>query len=327
VRVQLYTVPGQVRYNSTRKLVLSGTDGVVFVTDSQLELMDENLRSWKNLVENLEEHGLNLGSLPHILQYNKRDLPKIVAVDELNARLNRFSAPAFETCATSGMGILDGLKTIARLVMEDLNKKGVVDKKKVRPFVPRSKTDTMARPMVGMSAGSVEEVAVAAPKAVVSDPFFQPPGKRAAFYDGLFTEEERALDTLAGAKPSPAALPEAELEPETDAEEGAEGGFSFATVFDDPETRRRVYALEREVPFGGRAELAKHAQEIFFDIIEDEEVFPADMPEAMRVAMLGVSLRRYAHFHKLLGSSTLDTVDCLFILHFLTDLHFGKTIG
>src|SRR5436190_7862691 len=81
VRIQLYTVPGQVRYNSTRKLVLSGTDGVVFVADSQRELMEENLKSHKHLVENLKEHGLSLKGIPHILQYNKRDLPALATVD------------------------------------------------------------------------------------------------------------------------------------------------------------------------------------------------------------------------------------------------------
>ncbi len=126
VRLALYTVPGQVFYNATRKLVLQGADGVVFVADSQPQAMDQNLESIRNLGENLEEMGLDLATFPHVIQYNKRDIPSALPVDELRKALNRHKAPDFETCATAGGGVLDVLKTITRLVIKDLKNKRVV---------------------------------------------------------------------------------------------------------------------------------------------------------------------------------------------------------
>jgi mutual gliding-motility protein MglA len=133
VRLALYTVPGQVFYNATRKLVLQGADGVVFVADSQPEAMDQNLESIRNLAENLEEQGLNLATFPHIIQYNKRDIPSALPLEDLRAALNRYAVPDFETCATNGRGILDALKGITRLVIKDLRHKKVVPSASVRP--------------------------------------------------------------------------------------------------------------------------------------------------------------------------------------------------
>ena len=126
VRMALYTVPGQVFYNATRKLVLQGADGVVFVADSNPEAMTSNLESLQNLEENLEEMGHSIKSFPLVIQYNKRDLPKAMPLEQLRHELNRLDVPDFETCATSGRGILDALKTITRLVIKDLKTKKVV---------------------------------------------------------------------------------------------------------------------------------------------------------------------------------------------------------
>src|SRR5205085_587869 len=102
-RMQLYTVPGQVYYNSTRQLVLKGADGVVFVADSQDDLVDANLESWNNLKENLRRQGVDFRKLPVVIQYNKRDLPNVLPVDELDKKLNESNAPFFESVATSGI--------------------------------------------------------------------------------------------------------------------------------------------------------------------------------------------------------------------------------
>jgi signal recognition particle receptor subunit beta len=120
LRLQLYTVPGQVFYDATRKLVLNGADGVVFVADSQPTAADANMESMSNLETNLAEMGIDLASFPLVIQYNKRDLPGTVAVEELRAQLNRFEAPEFETVASRGEGILPALKEITRLVVKDL---------------------------------------------------------------------------------------------------------------------------------------------------------------------------------------------------------------
>lgn len=126
VRLALYTVPGQVFYNATRKHVLQGADGVVFVADSQPEALDSNKESLANLEENLSDQGIRLDRFPFVIQYNKRDLPKAVPLEELRARLNPRAVPDFETCATSGTGILDALKAITRLVIKDLRAKRIV---------------------------------------------------------------------------------------------------------------------------------------------------------------------------------------------------------
>ena len=101
-RFHLYTVPGQVFYDASRKLILKGADGVVFVADSQIERMESNLESWENLEGNLNEQGQTLRTVPHVIQYNKRDLPNIVPLDEMQAALNEHNAPWLEACATQG---------------------------------------------------------------------------------------------------------------------------------------------------------------------------------------------------------------------------------
>lgn len=116
-RVHLYTVPGQVHYNSTRKLVLSGADGVVFVVDSHRSRLEANQESLQNLGDNLREQQLSLDRLPWIMQYNKRDLPTALPVSELEHKLNPNRIQAFETVATRGDGVLEALKAIVRLVL------------------------------------------------------------------------------------------------------------------------------------------------------------------------------------------------------------------
>lgn len=126
VRLALYTVPGQVFYNATRKLVLQGADGVVFVADSQPAAEDANRESLLNLEENLAEQGIRIEKFPVVLQYNKRDIEGVSPVDHLRGLLNARGWPDFETCATNGQGVLDTLKAIMRLVIKDLRQKKVV---------------------------------------------------------------------------------------------------------------------------------------------------------------------------------------------------------
>jgi signal recognition particle receptor subunit beta len=123
VRLQLFTVPGQVYYNATRKLVLTGADGLVLVFDSQRARADANLESLENLRENLGAHGRSLSSVPHIIQYNKRDLFDTAPIDELERQLNREGAPSFGTVAMSGEGIFESLEAVTRSVLEDFERR------------------------------------------------------------------------------------------------------------------------------------------------------------------------------------------------------------
>ncbi len=123
VRLQLFTVPGQVYYNATRRLVLTGADGVVFVADSQRARLDANLESLANLNDNLREHGRQLADVPHVIAYNKRDLHDIVGLEELERQLDKHGAPSFATCAPSGDGVYETLDAIARAVLEDFDRR------------------------------------------------------------------------------------------------------------------------------------------------------------------------------------------------------------
>jgi len=121
-RFHLYTVPGQVFYDASRKLILKGVDGVVFVADSQEERMDANVESLYNLEENLQAQGYDLMKLPYVLQLNKRDLPNIIPVDELASELRRKEEPVVEAVASTGAGVFDTLKAVAKQVLTELRK-------------------------------------------------------------------------------------------------------------------------------------------------------------------------------------------------------------
>ncbi len=122
-RFHLYTVPGQVFYDASRKLILKGVDGVVFVADSQEARMDANVESLQNLEKNLSDHGFDLAVIPYVLQLNKQDLPTAVAPDELYRQLNFKGEPTFEAVAPEGRGVFDTLKAVAKLVLMELKKK------------------------------------------------------------------------------------------------------------------------------------------------------------------------------------------------------------
>lgn len=117
-KFQLYTVPGQVYYNSTRKLVLRGADGVVFVADSSPDKVEENIESLDNLEECLAEQGRSLADMPHVIQFNKRDLPDALSIEDMERQLNRHGAPVFEGVASKGEGVVETFKALSGLVLE-----------------------------------------------------------------------------------------------------------------------------------------------------------------------------------------------------------------
>ena len=187
LRLQLYTVPGQVFYDATRKLVLNGADGVVFVADSQPTATDANLESMSNLETNLAEMGIDLGSFPLVLQYNKRDLPGAVAVDELRKQLNRFGAPEFQTVASRGEGILPALREITRLVVKDLKSR--------QPHRPPSRTRLSVQPVDPVRAPAAEAAARTPPPMAAAPS--APPAAAAAPAQAA-TAQSPARNALAG---------------------------------------------------------------------------------------------------------------------------------
>lgn len=150
-RFQLYTVPGQVYYNSTRKLVLQGVDGIVFVADSQASKMEENLESLENLKNNLAEYGKDIREIPLVIQFNKRDLPDALSVEEMKAKLNPWGGPTFEAVAITGEGVFPTLKALSGMVLETLNR----DEKEQPAPAARKAEPAAAKPSVATPSGRV----------------------------------------------------------------------------------------------------------------------------------------------------------------------------
>jgi len=123
-RFHLYTVPGQVFYDASRKLILKGVDGVIFVADSQLERLEANQESLDNLRSNLAEHGYSLDKIPYVIQYNKRDLPNALPLDELRQLLNPAGVLDYEASARTGQGVFETLKAVSKLVLTELKRGG-----------------------------------------------------------------------------------------------------------------------------------------------------------------------------------------------------------
>lgn len=151
IRFHLYTVPGQVFYNATRKLVLKGADGVVFVADSQEDMMDSNLESINNLRRNLADHSINLDDFPFVIQYNKKDLPRTLPAEVLNKTLNPRGLPSFSASAATGEGVLETLTAVSRLVLADL-------REMIETGRPRKRTPVQPEQLIPMPPSAVEVV-------------------------------------------------------------------------------------------------------------------------------------------------------------------------
>lgn len=190
VRLALYTVPGQVFYNATRKLVLQGADGVVFVADSNPGAADSNRESMANLEENLAEQGIRLEAFPLVIQYNKRDLPQALSLEEMRADLNIRHVPDFETCATNGQGVLDAMKALIRLVIKDLRARRVVPSPRQRTELPQLQRD----PGADLEAQIREHLDDAQPKPPIDEPVRQLLGPTAALAPAALIDPARAAE-------------------------------------------------------------------------------------------------------------------------------------
>ena len=158
MRFHLYNVPGQVFYNATRKLVLKGADGVVFVADSQDGMMDSNIESLYNLKKNLADHGINMDDFPVVLQYNKRDLPGVLPVDVLDKTLNNRGVPYFSASASTGEGVLETLTAVSKLVLGDLREMIETGRPRKRlPVPPEAKEPEMRVPSSSVSEAGLKQ--------------------------------------------------------------------------------------------------------------------------------------------------------------------------
>lgn len=148
IKFQFYTVPGQVHYNETRKMVLRGADAVVFVADSQKSLLDSNIYSYDNMIENLNENGLDPDTIPLVIQYNKRDLRDILTIQELDQKLNRRKVKYFPAVAISGEGVMESFREIGRLLLLDIAKKYKVEITATKDKPERSRFERRPKPAV-----------------------------------------------------------------------------------------------------------------------------------------------------------------------------------
>lgn len=216
-RIQLYTVPGQVFYNTTRKLVLKGVDGVVFVADSQRPMLNANVESFENLEENLAEMGLDLETIPVVLQYNKRDLPNILTVEELDESLKKGDWASVEASALNGDGVFETLKTISKATLIAL---------KNRMTKGRSDSASKPKPAAAPGRAATGRAMPAAPPPRKGLPAAPPPkadkakpaDEEAAEEKAVEAEEATAETTAPESQDAAAEAPEGEAKPETKAE-------------------------------------------------------------------------------------------------------------
>ncbi len=206
-RIQLYTVPGQVFYNTTRKLVLKGVDGVVFVADSQRAMLQANQESFRNLEENLAEMGLSSDSLPLVLQYNKRDLPDICTVDEMNRSLNRNGWLHFESAAPLGQGVFETLKGISKLTLMSLKKRlGRPGEAQAPAAGGRPAPPPLPKPVVPLPTATGTQVPLS-PSAQPVAPSLPPPAQRAATLQAAPPPLQMPAPLPLAPRPAPASAP------------------------------------------------------------------------------------------------------------------------
>src|SRR5512139_3335386 len=175
IRFQLYTVPGQVRYNATRKIVLKGADAVIFVADSQRDMKEQNMESFENMRENLFSNNINPDEIPVIFQYNKRDLNNVASVEDLNAELNPYGYRVVEACAINGLGVEESFKLITKLLLKFIAKKHQIEiqqteKDEERPVEEPEAVEEKVQPLPAVSVSAEVRPEVSLPEeAIISE--------------------------------------------------------------------------------------------------------------------------------------------------------------
>ena len=293
IRVQLYTVPGQVHYNSTRKLVLSGADGIVFVADSQVARREANVESLDNLKENLREQGHAFGSVPLVYQYNKRDLDELLSSEDLDRELNELEAPIFETSATTGRGVFEALKAITTLALSDLRRRGVWK--------------------TGPDAEDLRESHVQQPEALTP------------ITDGSIAASLQALAEQTTER-EPAGLDLKPLEPEKAQPQVHLGdGAALSEILPPGPTRDAVVTVEYLVHRGDFVAAVLQADKVFSEASTADPLLaatPSGDLSALHALNLGISGMRYLRFRNSIErarTGSASSADALFALFFLTD--------
>ncbi len=314
LRLQLFTVPGQVHYNATRKLVLTGADGCVFVADSQMSRMDANIESLENLKENLAEQKIDFDSHPLTFQYNKRDLEHIATVEELERDLNYQDRSSIGTCALTGEGVYQGLETITKQVLKDLKSREILihDERSTADRIEnkiafRTEERGILSSVRDFSESSSENIAPTDPSektATYSASMLPIPDSSGGDSEPPPTEDDAIADPVAGVppgrrstSPTPAITAE-QTEPSVnfDIEEFEQSSKVWPITFDTlwPEsTRDRVRAIERSISDErNREAICDIWEEIGRLLAVAKEGLPNSSDDSV-VSLLGLSGREY----------------------------------
>ncbi|MFI5289065.1 MAG: ATP/GTP-binding protein [Polyangia bacterium] len=312
IRVQLYTVPGQVHYNSTRKLVLTGADGLVFVADSQRARAEANSESLNNLVENLREQGLQLERVPHLFQYNKRDVNDLLSVSELEQQLNHHHAPYFETSATQGRGVFEALKSITTLVLSDLRRRGVWRVESQSPATGPV-ASTLPPELIR------EEPSDPALSLARSDSI-------AASLQALAERDDPPAGADGALKPLQPLQPEEPLSGGGVVDGGMLGrGAALSEILPAGAGRDAVVAVEYLIHRADYAGAVAQAARLFNDVAQAGVAMasaPGHEGPALHALMLGIPGARYLRFRQTAAraaSGGASSADALFALFFLVD--------
>jgi signal recognition particle receptor subunit beta len=315
IRVQLYTVPGQVHYNSTRKLVLTGADGIVFVADSQRPRREANVESFQNLQENLREQGLSLEKLPHLIQYNKRDMADLLPVSELDGLLNPYRAPAFETSAATGMGVFEALKSITTLVLSDLRRRGVWRADPAAPMVSLHPSSNQSGSHPAIAAEHVPPTEL---RDDSSEPHRTPPNTDGSIASSLQALADREPE------PVPALSP---LKPEERVVDGGmlARGAALSEILPPGPMRDAIVSVEYLVHRGDYAGAVALAARTFNESAgAAATVAGARQGEgpALHALVLGLAGERYLRFRESAARAAgggASSADALFAIFFLVD--------
>jgi mutual gliding-motility protein MglA len=307
LRLQLYTVPGQVFYASTRRLVLDGADAVVFVADSQPECRDSNLESLNDLYDNLERMGIEAASLPFVFQFNKRDLPNVRPVQELSAELNRFGAPEFATSASLGKGITEAWREVVRGVVKNLwDNDGQPSRKKQSTDPPRRSRASASYKQLPVESGGPGASGSTRQTPRPHTPSASGAASARSSQSGAATHMSHAIE---------------QLNPETVRKNAAQthgGGVSFRSLWED-EGRRAIARIEGQISAGAYSRAVHSSAEVLAELLNGlpgQE--SSDGPKAQAM-LLGLDGREYLTLCRLasLPAESVGLADALFALYML----------
>ncbi|NLN62396.1 MAG: GTPase domain-containing protein [Myxococcales bacterium] len=299
IRMSLYTVPGQVHYNATRKLVLQGADGVIFVADSQASRHEANVESIENLYANLREHGVDPTAIPLVLQYNKRDIPDVLPVSELNRDLNPRDVPWFETSAVTGQGIFDALKTITKLVLTDLKRQGIYRD----PAPPNAESDAAYWGVNGDALpwdGEDGDLS-GAPQAL------------AEHREAPATLSERSTSIEAAIVDHVASHPASDAPP-------PKAPVNFSDLWSTDAAAQRIAALESDIAAGHYRRVIEHAPQLLATLLPAGGTFASTEAFLLALGTNGAYWARFSAITHAPHGGLLTRADALFCLFFLTDV-------